>query len=285
MVHDLTPLNNYPYIRTRKVEELQEAIEQVYAKPTIKPLQSPQTLNATINWCQFRNLSIGYNFYGTSVRIEFPFVDKFIQHIPIRGKGEITSGEISSSVSETRSAVVSPDMGYTAHYEADCERFILVVDSQELKKVMAALIGEVVDDPLKMDLWADVGRPITQTYYKHVVHLARIVGNASQSLPDWWTVEMEQRLMTLFLFSHRHNYSRFFDSESARLTPRQVRRTEEYIDANWDRSVTLELLTEVAGVGALELFRTFKKYRGYFPFEYLMRARAKHRAEAADLGA
>lgn len=80
----------------------------------------------------------------------------------------------------------------------------------------------------------------------------------------------------MFLCAHRHNYSHLLEENTADAAPWQVRKAEEYIDANWQQPITLKDLAEVTGVSALSLFRTYKRARGYSPLEYAMRVRSRH---------
>lgn len=56
----------------------------------------------------------------------------------------------------------------------------------------------------------------------------------------------------------------------------QVRRVEEYIEANWDKPITIKELAHRTGVGVRSIFITFKKARGYTPMAFLQRVRLEH---------
>jgi transcriptional regulator GlxA family with amidase domain len=80
-------------------------------------------------------------------------------------------------------------------------------------------------------------------------------------------------VMTLFLCGHRHNYSHLLERQPPDASAQQ-RQAEAYIEANAQRTVTLEELAEVTGVSAFSLFSSFKKSRGYSPMTFAARLRA-----------
>ena len=72
----------------------------------------------------------------------------------------------------------------------------------------------------------------------------------------------------MFLHANRHNHSHLLERSAPDASARLVRRVEEYIEANWQRPITLEGLVALTGVSALSLFQSFKKYRGYSPMKF-----------------
>ena len=64
-------------------------------KPILQTTGKNKKLNAVINACQLKNLSIRYCAYGAPVRVEFPAVDYFLQMMRFPGEGLITSGTTS----------------------------------------------------------------------------------------------------------------------------------------------------------------------------------------------
>jgi transcriptional regulator GlxA family with amidase domain len=54
-----------------------------------------------------------------------------------------------------------------------------------------------------------------------------------------------------------------------------VRRAEEFIEANWQRPIALEEIVNVTGASAAELYRSFKKSRGYTPRQFADRLRLR----------
>jgi transcriptional regulator GlxA family with amidase domain len=87
--------------------------------------------------------------------------------------------------------------------------------------------------------------------------------------------ELEKSVLVSFLHANTHNFSRLLERDARRVTPWQVRRAEEFIEANWQRSLTLRMIAEATGVSARSLFKAFREARGCSPTEYVKRVRLK----------
>lgn len=275
MTNFLTPLSNYTVTRTRSIDEIREGLTRVYAQPKLEPAGSASEFNAEINQCRLQHVSLGYCTYGTAVRVEFPAVDRFVQLMPLEGKGTVANGNVWVPLVAGRAAIISPEMGSEAIYDAACKRLILQIDTAALTAKLAALTGALVEKPLRMDPQKEFCGSSSQALREYLSRLVNILTTANTELPNWWVAETEQLLMLMYLFAHRHNYSHLLEQEPMDTATIHVRRAEDYIDANWQEPLTLENLAEISGVSAFCLFRAFKKTRGYSPFKFASQARAR----------
>jgi len=57
---------------------------------------------------------------------------------------------------------------------------------------------------------------------------------------------------------------------------RQLRLAEDYIEANWDKPLELEVLAKITNISARSLFYYFRKWRSKTPMQYLKEVRLKH---------
>jgi hypothetical protein len=272
------PLDNFPVIRTRDIEELRAALAKIYAKPTLEFSSPTKALDASINQCRLQHVRLGYGAFGTAMRFEFPASNCFLQLCPVRGKGEIVSRNISVSLAAGASVTISPDEGFKGNYDADYECLVLKIDTQALTKKLAAMTGAIINEPLRLQPRVDLTRPEAQLLHQYLPLLADTLNAANPPFPDWWISQTEQLLMAMFLCGHRHNYSHLLEQEAPDIAPWQVRRAEDYIEANWQRPITLEDLVQVTGVNAFSLFDSFKKSRGYSPLEFISLVRSKRRS-------
>lgn len=278
MKHSI-PLEKYALTRTHSIDEVREGFARVYAKPTMEPVGATKELNAILNHCQLQHTSLSYCTYGAAVRVEFPAVDRFVQLVHAGGSGTITSGNTSLPLAADHGALISPDMGYKANYDENSERIALMIGAAALTAKLAALIGTIIDKPLRMDPSTDFARPGAKSLQEYFPLLVNTLDSLEQPPPDWWIAQTEQLLMVMFLFAHRHNYSHLLLQDPPDAALSQVRRAEEYIEANCQHPVSLETLAEVSGVSAFSLFRAFKKICGYSPSEFASMVRWKRKGE------
>ena len=85
--------------------------------------------------------------------------------------------------------------------------------------------------------------------------------------------------MVMFLHANQHNYSHLLEQEPADAAPWQVRRAEDYIEANWDKPISLEAIATVSGVSIHSLAKIFRRSRGYSPMEFVKQVRLRHAGE------
>lgn len=272
------PLDNFPLIRSRDIEEVCDAIGRIYTRPAFVPLRGATNVNATVNNCRLQHIALAYGSYGAATALAYPETGLFVQLFPLRGAAEIVCGRTAGALIPGAGAVVSPGMTYTMNYAADYAHLALRIDARILTDKLSALTGATINEPLRVAPQQDVRHPAAHMLQRYLPLLIKTLGDASPPFPSWWIAQTEQLLMTLFLCGHRHNYSHLLDEMPAESAPRQVRQAEEYIAANPERAVTLEELAEVTGVSAFSLFRSFKQSRGYSPFEF-----ARQRARRGEV--
>jgi transcriptional regulator GlxA family with amidase domain len=117
-----------------------------------------------------------------------------------------------------------------------------------------------------------------------VYFLARQLDQAAPGLPPPLLRELEQAIIVAFLSVNEHTLSRQLHQDTPHAALREVRRAEDYIEANWYRAITIEELAEVTQVSVRNLFRSFRKARGYSPMAFLRMLRLKKVKQMLDEG-
>jgi AraC-like DNA-binding protein len=76
-------------------------------------------------------------------------------------------------------------------------------------------------------------------------------------------------MMTTLLEWQPGSVSESLQRDSREVLPRHVRLVEDYIRAHPEQPITIEQLTELAGVSGRTLYSGFQKFRGVSPMRYL----------------
>jgi len=270
------PLDNFPLVRSRHVDEVREALARVYARPTLTISDGYKTIDAVMNDCRLQDTALAFGAYGAAVEVQYPATERFLLALPSRGGGELVTRKTSVTLAPGTSATISPDTGFSGRYGADYEFMMLKIDAPALTRKLLTLTGATINEPLRMDPRIVASRSETRILHEYLPMLAGTLSTADAPMPAWWITQTEQLLMVMFLCGHQHNYSHLLEQQPLDAAPSQVRRAEEYIEANPENPVTLEDLAEVSGVSAFSLFRAFRKIRGYSPLEFAARLRARH---------
>jgi AraC-binding-like domain len=269
------PLDNFPLLRSKDVEDVRDCVERVYGRRVLIPQHAVEGFNAIINECRLRDTGLLYGTFGTAASFEFPPVDYFCQLFPLRGTGETANGQVSSDLIRGTGAVTSADAPHRTKISADYAHLVLRIDATALTGKLAAMTGATISEPLRMDPRQDFKHPAAKMLHQYIPLLAETLSSATPPFPDWWIAQTEQLLMTLFLYGHRHNYSHLLEHDAPEAALRQVKLAEEYIVANAQRDITLEQLADVAGASGLDLFAAFKRCRSYTPLEFVAMVRSR----------
>ena len=268
------PLDNFPVLRSRDVEEVRHVIASLYTRPDLTPTNDRESFDTVINNCCLRTIELSYARYGAAVDFRFPGSDCVVLLLPVRGRGEINFGSLSVQVKPSTATVIpAAAEGHRSRYSGDHACLILRVRLPALAEKLAAITGAAIDQPLQIYRVQEPGRPAALMLQRYLPLLVDTVSAARESFPDWWMAQTEQLVMTLLLCGYRHNYSRLLDRDVPDAAPLQVRLAEEHIEVNCRRAITLEELAEVSGVSAFSLFRAFRKFRGYTPLEFAAQMR------------
>ena len=116
------------------------------------------------------------------------------------------------------------------------------IDADALVRKLGAMVGTVPNMPIRFQLDSDFSHPVVQGLRKVIWFLAEQISSKPDNMPVVAVAEMEQFLMICFLTGNRHNYSHLLNGRIWSLAPWQVRRAEEYTEANWDEPITVEAL-------------------------------------------
>jgi AraC-binding-like domain len=278
LVHSPRPLDNFPLLRSRDVDEVRAFIKREYGHGALVPVRRGESFDAIINGCQLQNIGLRFGSFGASLRFEFPPLDHFCQLFPLRGAGETIRGPFTTELAPGGGALTSPDASHRTTLSADYEHLVLSIEAKALTRKLEALTGTTIVEPLRMDPRQDFRHPAARMLRRYVPLLVETLGTAELPIPDWWIAQTEQLIMTLLLSGHQHNYSNLLEQTVADAAPCQVKRAEDYIVENAHRAVSLEELADVTGVSAFSLFAAFRKHRGYSPREFVTRMRARHGA-------
>jgi AraC-binding-like domain len=273
MMDRVRPLDNFPLIRTRNPEELQEAMAKIYARPHLELRDPVKSLNATINNCPLQQVRLSYFTYGTAVRLGFSEAGYYSQLFPIRGSGEVVIGKTVVPITADRGATISAETAHERMLSADYEHLILRIGSAALSRKLTAMTGASIDQPLRMHPVPDFRNPAAQMLHRYFTQLTDELSSSMEPLPAWALTQIEQMLMVMFLYANHHNYSHLLEQEPLSAARGQVRRAEEYLETHCNQPSKLEDLAEISGVSSLSLFRSFKQSKGCSPREFAKQIR------------
>lgn len=272
------PLDQFPLVRAHHVEGAREALSAVYSNNMrLEPLARNGIVDITINSCQLQQTGLNYTGYGSGVRVNF-CGSKFVTlSFPIKGHAETVIGGAERVLGPERGLITPAERAFAATVNADYQHVVLRMDPKALGDKLAALVGAPIEGPLQFDPLLEFSGAQAKLLRDNFFFLVEMVGKAAVPVPKLLQTEFEQAVMVMFLYASRHRCSHLLEEEALDVTPAEVRRAEDYIEANWREPLTLEDLAAVTGASVLSLVRSFKRYRGYTPMQFVKMVRRRQR--------
>jgi AraC-like DNA-binding protein len=273
--HLADPLQRFPVFSTSDSEEFRHALMTRFGASRAE-LKPPAGFRALGNMVQLQSIALIYGSANIGVSAEYPEADRFRLLTALGGKGEASNGKNAIELDAGQSCFVSPGQRVTLAAEASHTWFNLRIDPGAFERKLSCLLGARPKGRLEFAPAVDRNAPRFQQLWRLIRFLSEQLDAASEPLSPLVLRELEQAVLVAFLSVHSHNFSHLLDREGKDAVPSHVRRAEEFIEANWDRAITIEDLVDAAGVGARAIFKAFQQTRGYSPMAFARTVRLKH---------
>ena len=268
-------LSRAPVIRTDDPEAMEHALLTVYGA-TGFAVSNADEFQGVGNYLQLANIGLGFCAYGGARSVvEFPESDFARLQIGLKGSAVTILNGTAIAITERQSCIVPPGEPIRIMFEPGYEQLILRIRARALEQTLTTLLGAKPAGVLRFDPIAAAVQPNALVLRDLAMFLANQLDATATELPRAVLVELEQALIVSFLSAHRHNFSELLERAEKDVTPRIVRLAEEYIEASWDRAITIEELASQTGVSIRALYAAFKKSRGYSPMAFVKTVRLR----------
>ena len=194
---------------------------------------------------------------------------------PLRGRlcGSIANKDVSCR--SDAAMLVSPTLDNLVRVERDTAGLNILFSGFVLRRHLAALLGEPLTAPLE---FAAALSLLKERHGRSLTHFARLaiaeLERTDTSLLEPITARSFREFLTTSLLLHQpHNYSERLRQLERPITPRDVKRAINYIEANLDMAIGLPEIVVASGVPGRTLIQHFRDFKGSSPMRYLRTAR------------
>jgi AraC-like DNA-binding protein len=265
------PLRRFNALRTRDPDELRSRLAPLYAVSRLDLPRSKARFNAVLNHHKLRELGLSYARYGAPVHITMSNTDFYTQGFGIRGYGEAVSDGRLFKIVAGQGGAAGPGATAFLDYRANFEHVFLKIPPKALNRKLTALLGNPPSRPLK--LRGEYDQAALTAQFRFLCFVISEIDQSPDGLPQLLLDEFEQALIAAYLCANRNNYSDLLSAKSPAVSPWQVKRAIDYIEANWEKPLTIEALATATGTSVRSLFATFRKSRGCSPMGYVRHVR------------
>jgi AraC-like DNA-binding protein len=267
---------------TSDTEDARAFLQSKEFRLELAPRQSRE-LDMCINGVYLPGMYIGYIQYGPPVDVRAVQRDDYWVQLPIRGQMEVVSGADNVICDSSRAAVASPTRHdyYLVRSGGGCAGIRLCLHKAHLIGQLAVLLGEPPDSPLEFGSEMDITQGHGQTLARYLLMAVADFQASGSILTNPIVISaFEQFIGTCLLLSHPHNFSTALGRLEMAITPRNVRRAIDYIDAHLDQAITIADIVKATGVPGRTLFTHFKEFKGVSPMRYIRNARLQRARES-----
>lgn len=212
--------------------------------------------------------------YEVPVTLKFPEADFVRIQFQRTGVGATRVDNELIPVTASQSCISSSTAELT--FERDFQQFAWRIPRNALSRKLAALTGRSVAQRLEFDHSLDLTTPRSAGLLRILDCLIDTIEAAPPDAAKLVAAELENALLVSLLCAAQHNFRDLLDRGSPAAAPWQVHRAESFIEANWDKPITVEDIVAATGASARSVFRAFKQSRGYSPMEFAKHLRLRH---------
>lgn len=255
-------------LETQDPEELRGVLASLHAVAKIEVSRTRIRFRAHLNHCDLNEVGLSYALCGSPVRVVISDRDFCTQGFGLRRPGEavVTEERIyEAALRRSDDALIFRRANYASLF--------VKISPEAIKRKLATLIGNPLGRPLEFS--GEYDRSALAAQFRLLSFLIAEIDLSMDALPQLMLQEFEQALILAHLHANLSNYSDRLNAKPA-AAPWQVQRAIDYIQANWDRPLTIEALASATGVSARSLFAAFQKSRGCAPMAFARGVRLLH---------
>jgi len=268
-------LANHEVIRTEKVERMSATLYDVYKGRIVSVDTCKQPFFGQARRVQFEHIGLDYCAYDAEVEIDFPNAPSLRQQFCLDGAGETLLRRAAVPLSGRSTCVIPSGAAITTRFGAGYRQLVLRVDPAALLRRLESFVGANLPGPIEFRSAQTFHSPQLATLKRSALFFASEVDGFERDASRLARGEFQEALLAAFLTGNAHNYSYLLQAPPPALTPRQVWLAEAWIEANWDKPLTVETLSGAVGYSARSIFKAFKDYRGYSPMEFAKKVRLR----------
>lgn len=259
-------LRQFRYFASQDLDDTRERIGSVLQPHLLTPIRRRCTINSHMDFMRLGGLALGALDFGDEIRVDAGEIEDYYLFIfCLRGHAEVTIDGAKAVIGGAQGVVCRPSATFSAVFSANCEQLVLRIERSTLEAHTG--LAHVVFLP-HLDLRRDALTPwfaqIMQLgSHAPLVHL--IQHNALM------TAETERWLISLLLAGQPYQP----DGRRAgiQIASHNVRRAEEYIEANAGEAICLRDIAVALNLPVRTLQEGFRRFRDTTPMQHLLDVR------------
>lgn len=269
---DLTLLGAGPVIRAMGRDQLAEQLSLAYGVRGVDCGASDIQVCAQANRVMVGDVGLHYCRYDAPTRIQFSEMKGLRQFFCLAGSGSVTAGGRRLDISQASTGFIPPDVKFDAAYSERYRHLVVQFDASALRRKAELIAGRDLPNLHHLPTM----EPIPAQSLSRVKAIAIALAHqfSDDTAPaDVVVSELCQALASAFLSDNMRAFPALSTPLVALAGRADVRRLEDYIQANWNRPLTVEDVATACGVSVRSVFTRFKQAHGLSPMAYIRQVR------------
>lgn len=267
-------LEGHPILRSTDIAEIEHAVLNTFGARRFKVSGRRSALKVDANYWSGTATALSFcRQDGAMTELNFSEGQFYRQHFAMTGNIDVQSGRHAHTLSPQASCLVPAGQPLVLRAEANFDNLVFRIDRNFLAAKLSAMTGKAA-----ARLNPNPGLKSCPEGSARLERLIRFwVGELDEgTVAAPFLAEIEQALAVAFLHANPQLLETALPDRPLSVGPERLRAAEDYIDAHWDRALSLEALAAVTGTSTRSLFYAFRKFRGQTPMQYLKQVRLKH---------
>lgn len=260
-------------LRSTDRNDLAESLSGHYGAKLVAASDGAASFFAQANRVQVGDVHLHYCRYDAPVEIQFSGMPGVRQMLCLSSRGRFSVAGRQVEVDTDTTTIVPPD-SFLATYGEGYRQIVTQFDENALRQRAEAIVGHSQPGPLIIPTLEALSTAPRVRSREITWAMARIL--ATETAIDWPLIEMSQALASAFLVENVAGFADQLAEEPKTASTLAVKVLEDYIQANWNRTLTVEEIAAACGVSVRSVFARFKQHRGVAPLTYLRELRLAH---------
>lgn len=201
--------------------------------------------------------------------------------LPIRETMEGSVGGHSVSLAPTRGLVTTAGRRFAVTTRGRGATFNIGFPEHLVRQRLSGLLGEETSAPLEFAPSIELSVGPGNGLARHVHHMmGNFLDGRSIFRDAVMAASLEDAIINDLLLRHPNSFSQRLEQLEHKISPRDVRRALEYIEANLNTAITVGDIAQAINVAGRTLFRHFHDVRGTSPMQYIRDLRFERARQA-----
>lgn len=252
-------------------DSLAESLWGKYGARLTSAAPSALPFFALANRVQVGNVHLHYCRYDTPVEIQFSDMPGVRQLLCLSSGGRVSSAGRQIDIDTGATMIVPSDSSFLGAYGTGYRHIVTQFDEDALRRKAEAIVGQSLPGPLIMPTLEALPTASRVRSGQITFALAQIL--ATETDIDMSLVDLGQALSSAFLFENLAGFADRLAETPKSASMSAVKVLEDYIQANWNRPLTVEDIADACGISVRSVFARFKQHRGMAPLTYVRELR------------